>query len=48
MAHQCPECLAICHCLSGDIVERNCDHCDDVLGDVLEDDDEVEDDEDED
>lgn len=37
--HECPECCGKCSCLSGDIVVRNCEHCDDVL-DENEDDEE--------
>ena len=33
MAHECPECGDDCRCLPGSIHERNCEHCDDVLGD---------------
>jgi hypothetical protein len=28
--HECPECAADCTCLPGDILERNCIHCDDL------------------
>lgn len=38
--HECPECSLKCRCLPGDILVRNCEHCDDLLLDENEDDEE--------
>jgi hypothetical protein len=34
--HDCPECGEECDCVSGDIVESNCTHCDDAGDDDFE------------
>lgn len=41
--HPCPVCSDPCACLAGELLEDECEHCDEDLVDALEADDEADD-----